>query len=171
MAFLCYNWGMRYFVLSAVVAVMFVFPLTAQAEIDNSTLDITQSPICFAVKNEANYNITGNFASDYYWHPRGQAARHRSNFRLAPMGSRDPETGEYSDRKDFCSTGPFLPDRQMTMTLRTLFPVFECKTRIDSQQYIVIKGERNASDTGVITWAECFKADGTKMTKQEALDR
>jgi hypothetical protein len=39
--------------------------------------------------------------------------------------------------------------------LRTLVPVFSCKTRID-QGEIVIKGHRKP-EGGAETWAECFE--------------
>ncbi|MCB9983561.1 MAG: hypothetical protein H6861_07820 [Rhodospirillales bacterium] len=133
--------------------------------VDNSKLDISEQPICFSLRNEADYRIFGNLATAQYMREDGIVARHRSNFRLDAAGSKDDKSGKYTDREDFCSYGPFLPDRMLILTLRTLFPVFECHTRIDTGQEIVIKGARRADDSGVITWAECFQADGTPSGK------
>ncbi|MEM7650711.1 MAG: hypothetical protein AAF204_01340 [Pseudomonadota bacterium] len=139
-------------------------PLAAQP-VDNSTLDVIEEPICFVLRNEADYRVNGSFATAKYTRPDGIVARHRSNFRLEPAGKIDPSTLEQQDRAEFCSYGPFLPDRKLILTLRSLFPIFECKTRVDTGEEIVIKGQRRRDDSGVITWAECFETDGTRMGK------
>lgn len=120
-----------------------------------SAQDIVSDPICFQVRNDANFMVYGHIGTDYFLHPNGEKARHRSNFRLDAAGSFDEE-GYESDRAEFCSYGPFYPDRKLYFTLRTLFPVFSCKTRID-QGPIVIKGQRRADDSGVEMWAECYE--------------
>ncbi|MBX2834442.1 MAG: hypothetical protein KTR28_05680 [Micavibrio sp.] len=122
----------------------------------NAKLDITQDPICFAVKNEAAYTVIGSMDTANYMRPDDNVlASHRSNFRL--------KTGE---QEEYCSYGPFFPNRSLRLTLRTLFPVFECYSRVDSGT-ITIKGQRRADDSGVITWAECYGADGTTSGKPE----
>jgi hypothetical protein len=139
------------------------FPQVAAAQpVDNSTLDIVEAPICFALRNTADYTVFGKFSTAKYTRPDGVVTRHRSNFRLEPAGSVDEKTGEKTDRSEYCTYGPFLPDRQLILTIRTLVPVFECNTRVDTGQEIVIKGARKADDSGVDTWAECFNADGSK---------
>ncbi len=152
---------MRWFVFG--VLILLAWPHSAHAQ--NENLDITQEPICFALRNTADYRVNGSFVTDKYMRPDGIRTRHRSNFRMDPPGSVNSNTGKPSDRQEYCSYGPFLPNRQLILTLRTLFPVFECKTRVDTGQEIVIKGARRADDNGVITWAECFEVDGTKSGK------
>lgn len=127
---------------------LMVLASTAQAQ------EIVQEPLCFAVRNEAPYKVYGNFVTDYYVAADGTKARHRSNFRLDEPGSVDEE-GYPSDQAEFCSYGPFYPDRKLEIVLRTLVPIFDCKTRID-QGEIVIKGERKP-EGGTNTWAECFE--------------
>lgn len=117
--------------------------------------DIVKDPICFSVRNEAAYKVFGNFVTNYYQAPDGTIARHRSNFRLDAAGSVD-DKGDPSDRAEFCSYGPFYPEHRLELVLRSLFPIFNCMTKID-QGEIVIKGERKADDSGVKTWAECFE--------------
>jgi hypothetical protein len=53
----------------------------------------------------------------------------------------------------------------LTLRLRTLFPVFECKTRVDTGQEILLKSERRADDTGVQMWAECFDKDSNRTPR------
>ncbi len=143
------------------ILLLLVMPLSARAQ--NENLDISSDPICFVVRNSADYKVYGKISTDKYTREDGVVTRHRSNFRLDAAGGKNADSGNPSDRAEFCSYGPFLPDRQLILTLRTLFPVFECKTRVDMGEEIVIKGARKADDSGVDTWAECFKADGSKM--------
>ncbi len=132
----------------AVFALSFVWTLPARAQ------EILSDPLCFNVRNEAPYKVYGNFGTDYYTAADGTKARHRSNFRLDEPGSVD-EQGYPSDRAEFCSYGPFYPDRKLEIVLRTLVPVFSCKTKID-QGEIVIKGRRKP-EGGAETWAECYE--------------
>jgi hypothetical protein len=136
-----------------ILVIFTVLPGFAAAQ--NEGLDIVSEPLCFAVRNEADYMILGNFVTTQYTKPDGTKGRHRSNFRLSPAGTKDPETGEAMDRSEFCSYGPFYEGRKLEMVLRTLFPVFTCQTKID-QGEIIIKG-RHKPEGGVETWAECFE--------------
>lgn len=131
------------------IVLFFIIPQPVMAQ------DIVSEPLCFQVRNEAEYKVYGNFVTDYYTTPDGTRARHRSNFRLDEAGSKDPEKGFPTDRAEFCSYGPFLEGRKLEMVLRTLVPIFSCKTRID-QGEIVIKGRRKP-EGGAETWAECFE--------------
>ena len=142
---------MRWIKISGVIALGFVLgfaPVSAPAQ------DIVQEPICFVVKNEAPYKVYGNFGTDYYTTPEGTKARHRSNFRLEEAGAVHAE-GYPLDAAEFCSYGPFYPDRKLDLVLRTLVPIFSCRTRID-QGVIVIKGHRKP-EGGTETWAECYE--------------
>lgn len=117
--------------------------------------EIVKDPICFTVRNEAPYKIYGNFITDYYTTPNGTQARHRSNFRLEEAGAKDEKEGFPTDKAEFCSYGPFMEGRRLELVLRTLVPIFSCKTKID-QGEIVIKGYRKP-EGGTETWAECFQ--------------
>ena len=116
--------------------------------------DIIKEPICFILRNEAPYKVYGVFSTDHFVRPDGIKTRHRANFRLDPAGTLNPETKEPTDRAEFCSYGPFFPDRTLELTLRTLVPIFSCRTHIDKGE-IIIKGEKTAD--GTKTWAECFE--------------
>jgi hypothetical protein len=72
------------------------------------------------------------------------------------MGETDPDTGEAADSAEFCTFGPFYPERKLELVLRTLVPIFSCKTRVD-QGEIVIKGFRKEDQPGTNTYAECYE--------------
>ena len=133
------------------VLLIILMPLNASA----FEMDVVKEPVCFVVKNEANFSVTGSIVTDYYMRPDGAKSRHRSNFRMGPPGTKD-DKGYPDDIAEFCTHGPFYPDRKIEFVLKTLFPVFSCMTRID-QGPIVIKGHRNEDDTGNVMWAECFE--------------
>jgi hypothetical protein len=124
-------------------------PFSAKAQ------EIVSDPICFQLRNTADFTILGNFITDFYTKPDGAQSRHRSNFRLGAAGTKDEE-GYEADRAEFCSYGPFFEGRKIELVLRTLFPVFSCKTKID-QGEILIKSKRKDDDSGVDIWAECFE--------------
>lgn len=116
--------------------------------------DVTQEPICFKVRNTAEFSIWGRFITDYYTRPDGIRAKHRSNFRLEAAGSKDPDKGFPTDVAEFCSYGPFYPNRQLELALVTIVPVFTCKTSIDAGE-IILRGQRK-EEGGVKIWAECL---------------
>jgi hypothetical protein len=139
----------------AILAVLALFPLTAHAQSLNDPLDVVTEPICFRVRNEAPYKVYGSFITNYYQTEDGTNARHRSNFRLEEAGSLDPQTNEPSDAAEFCTYGPFIPERKLELVIRTLVPIFSCKTKVD-QGEIVIKGYRKPQG-GTETYAECYE--------------
>jgi hypothetical protein len=106
--------------------------------------NVLPEPACFTVYNDAPYKVLGTIATDYFTRDDGIKTRHRSNFRLEP-----------GERNEFCTTGPFYPDWTLELILRSLFPVFNCRTRID-QGEIVIHG-RVKPEGGTETWADCFR--------------
>lgn len=131
----------------------FVSLFSSPAFAQNENLDIVSEPICFEVRSEAPYKTYGSFRTEFFTRSDGIRARHTSNFRLEEAGARD-EKGHPADRAEFCSFGPFLQGRKLEFTLRTLVPIFSCKTKID-QGEIVIKGYRKP-EGGTETWAECY---------------
>lgn len=117
--------------------------------------EIVSDPYCFIVKNEAPYKVYGSFVTDYYTRPDGVKAKHRSNFRLEEAGAVHEEEGYPLDMAEFCSYGPFYPDKKLELVIRTLVPIFSCITRVD-QGPIIIKGQRKP-EGGTDTHALCFE--------------
>lgn len=130
-------------------AVLMMFSPRADAQ------EVLSEPLCFVVQSEADYRVHGTIVTNYYTNPDGIRARHRSNFRLEAAGTLHEE-GYPLDRAEFCSYGPFYPDRKLDIVIRTLIPVFECRTRVD-QGALVITGVRNETDTGNVTSVACFE--------------
>ncbi len=142
---------MRYVFLSIIVALFFPFSAHAQ----NENLDIVSEPICFVVRNDAPYGIFGSFITAKYENEEGKKVRHTSNFRFKAKGSIHESSGLPADRDEFCSYGPFLKGRKLEMVIKTLIPIYRCKTRID-QGEIIIRGERDKQGVAS-TWIECRK--------------
>lgn len=109
-------------------------PMTAEGEVLNS-------PMCFRVINKAPYTITGSLYSNYYVNKDRQKARHTSNFRLE-KGASQP----------YCTYGPFYPGRKLELVLRTIMPIFNCKTTVDGDIHLM--GEVLETG-GTKSWAVC----------------
>ncbi len=138
----------HYFALAALLLTF--APNIARAQ------EILNEPVCFTVRNTANHKVYGNFVTDYYTAEDGTQARHRSNFRLDEAVAKDPEKGFPLDAAEFCSYGPFFEGRQLELVIRTLIPVFSCKTSVEKGE-IIIKSERLPDDSGNKIWAECLQ--------------
>lgn len=129
----------------------------------NADLDVTEEPICFMLINEAPYSAHGRVTTAEYMRADGIITRHRSNFRLDAAGTISEESGYPTDRAEFCSYGPFMPNRSLEVAIRTLFPIFACQSRVD-QGDLIIRGYRKP-EGGAKTWIECFNADGSKTSE------
>jgi len=119
--------------------------------------EITAEPICFTIRNEADHRIYGSVSTAYVTNEDGLKIHYDGTFRLEAKGTVDPDTGYEKDSTEFCSNGPFYPGRQLEITLRTLIPVFTCKTNVELGD-IVIHSEKVIKD-GVETrkmWATCY---------------
>lgn len=140
---------MRYFLVLIICIMAMPTPSSAQ--------DITSSPICFIIRNNAEHTVYGEVATDYITTPDDQKIRHTGSFRLQPRGTTHPTEGFAQDRSEFCSSGPFYPGRQLELTIRTLVPVFSCKTSVELGE-IVIHSKKVDKDGIQITktWATCL---------------
>lgn len=117
---------------------LLAFALPAQAE------DIiTPTAQCARIKNESEFTMTGSVRTAYGTAKDGTKARHESNFRLPP--------GESTDA---CSTGPFYPGYQVELMLKTLIPVFTCKTRLAGT--ISLRSEHNDKTDSNRIYAVCI---------------
>lgn len=121
---------------------------------DSRAQEIISQPICFNIVNTAEFTVSGSVITDYFTRPDGIRARHRSNFRLQPKGTKNPDEGFPTDRAEFCAAGPFYPGRKLDLQLRTLVPVFSCRTRIDQGDLLVI-GKR--TEDGTKMEIKCFE--------------
>lgn len=109
-------------------------PMTAEGE-------VVTTPLCFRVINEAPYMLMGSLYTNFYTDKDRQKARHTSNFRLEP-GQSQP----------YCSYGPFYEGQKLNLVLRSLVPIFSCKTAIHSDIYLRGKVLETG---GTQSWATC----------------
>lgn len=96
---------------------------SVQAQITSGTGregEIVAQPLCSALVNRSDQAILGTLSTAGQRLVSGDVIKHRDNFRLEP-----------GDRKEFCSTGPFYEGQRLEIVLRTLIPLFDCKTKID----------------------------------------
>ena len=103
--------------------------------------DVLKDPVCFKIGSDAPYTVYGTVVTNYYMDSRGIKARHRSNFHL-----------KQNEETEFCTYGPFYEGQTLDLVLRTLIPVFTCRTKIDEK--IMIHGALNADGT-TKSWADC----------------
>ena len=108
---------------------------------------LVDQQICFKVRNTAPYGVYGDVATARMPRPEdGQEVTHTATFRL-----------KEGEETPMCTTGPFFPGQKLRITLRTLVPIFECKTTIIPNGTILIRGQRGESDyEGTKTWVECL---------------
>lgn len=79
----------------------------------------TDTPVCSDLINGTGYAIYGAVETDRAQGPDGEELYYRSNFRL--------KAGE---KTQICSNGPFFAGNKLRLTLRSLFPLFECHTAL-----------------------------------------
>ncbi len=128
---------LRFFLLAGLALLNMSIPAMAKDG------EITTTPICFELRNTAPYKVYGSIATDYYTMPDGQRAKHHSNFNL--------ESGKFAK---ICSTGPFFDGRKLDIQIKTLVPVFDCRTALTGP--LVIHGERSPGKP-TKTWIDCIK--------------
>lgn len=103
--------------------------------------EITDKPICFNIENQSPHTSFGSITTDVFTMPNGQKTRHRANFRI-----------ESKHFAEFCSSGPFFEGRKLNVQLRSLVPIFECRTALTRP--LVIRGERD-KDGRYKNWIDC----------------
>jgi hypothetical protein len=118
-------------IILAVLMICYVGPVFAA--------DVTPFKECATIINSANQQVTGVIKTDSFKF-QGQIRRHEKNFIL-----QDGETVEV------CSTGPFFPGYKVELTIRTIMPLFTCKTRLSGNIFI----RRKEIDNFTSLYAEC----------------
>lgn len=109
----------------------------------NSPSASSGGPVCGWIENKSGYKIYGSLATDIAGEREGVPARHRATIRL--------EDGE---KMDVCSEGPFFEGQRLELTLRSLFPLFSCKSRIAGHTIIIQSEPRE--EGGLRFFANCI---------------
>lgn len=128
---------MRKYLLAMAATIFFALPAHAKDG------EVSKQPICFELRNTASYRVYGTISTDYYTTPDGQRAKHHSNFRLEP-----------NNFAKICSTGPFFDGNKLDIQIRTLVPIFECRTALTGP--LIIRSEKPEGKP-TRTWIDCIK--------------
>ncbi len=138
-------------ILTLLLSLLTISPIPSKAQ------EITTQPICFTIRNNANHRVYGEIATDKITDQSGQTIHHTGSFRLEAAGTLHPEKNYPMDMAEFCSSGPFYPNRQLEFTIRTLIPIFSCKISAELGE-IVIQSKKYEKDGIEITktWANCL---------------
>ncbi len=136
-----YNEVMKRIALLSLLLCLSASPVWAQ-DGKREMGEITEQPLCARIVNEAPYTVFGSVRTDYFPRPDGIMTRHESHFRLKP-----------DTFNEFCASGPFYEGRTVDFVIRTLIPVFSCKTGLGGD--IVIHGKIKPGG-GTESWADCL---------------
>lgn len=98
---------------------------------------------CGKIINTTEYSIFGSISTDYFDDQDGEKRRHKATFRLAG-----------GEEWPVCTTGPFFEGYTVDLELRTLVPVFACRTKLTGD--ILVKSTKTEDDV-TKTFAECLK--------------
>lgn len=80
---------------------------------------ISPRPHCALIRNATGNTIFASVRTNFFTLPSGAHKRHEGSFRL----EKDKDT-------QVCSTGPFYPGDQVELVVKTMIPIFSCKTRL-----------------------------------------
>jgi len=101
--------------------------------------DVTPFKECATLRNAAEQEVMGVIRTASFIY-KGHVDRHEGLFDL-----QDGETVE------ICSTGPFYPGYKIELTIKTIMPLFTCKTRLSGE--IVLRRKREGDFN--ILYADC----------------
>lgn len=81
--------------------------------------EISRQPDCANLINRSSVTMNGTIALMPQTLPDGKIQQYMDNFKLAPNESRE-----------ICASGPFYAGRRLELTIRSLIPLFSCKTSL-----------------------------------------
>lgn len=80
----------------------------------------SDAPLCLKIHNTIDHEVLGHIETAEYYDDAGKLSWHRSNFRI-----KEDET------KEVCSTGPFFDGYKLRIVIKTLMPLYSCKTEMN----------------------------------------
>jgi len=126
---------MKKYILAAVLCLM---ASSAHAEI------YTQEPHCAIFKNETKNTMFLGIRTDFYTKPDGKKSYHEEVLHIKP-----------GNMQQACVKGPFFPDYKVLLSVKSFFPLYECKTRLEGEIYIREKVKENGN--GKDYYATCVE--------------
>lgn len=125
---------MRHFFLAAFLVFGFAAQAAAQLQLPpvgtGKEGEILKKPICTWLTNRSEQTIMGFIATASQKVASGDMVAHRENFRL-----------EAGARQQICAAGPFFEGQRLELTIRTIIPLFSCKTKLDREIFLDAKPE------------------------------
>ncbi len=86
---------------------------------------VIAKPLCTYLTNRSDQSILGTIGLASQTLPDGETIIHSENFRL-----------KAGDKRQVCAAGPFYEGRRIKIILRTVMPLFECKTKMDHEIFL-----------------------------------
>lgn len=87
--------------------------------------EIIGEPICTFLVNRSDQVIMGTVLTAPQTLESGDNVRHRQNFKLAAGA-----------KQQICAAGPFYAGRRLEVVIRTLIPLFTCRTTLSQEIYL-----------------------------------
>jgi len=109
-------------------ACLFLFSAAASAQTSvrpQQAGEITSKALCTYITNRSDQTIMGTIETMDQRIASGDMVSHSDNFKL-----------EAGKRRHFCASGPFFEGQRLKLILRTIIPLFECKTKIDKEIFL-----------------------------------
>jgi hypothetical protein len=109
-----------------IILVFLSFPALAQPVAgEGKEGEIIGTPICTDLTNRSAQMIIGTITTASQTIDTGDVVKHRSNFRL-----------DAGAKQKICAAGPFFEGRRVMLVIRTLIPLFECKTTLEKEIFL-----------------------------------
>lgn len=103
--------------------------------------EVTPFEECANLRNMTDQTIMGVVRTAPFKATTGNVQRHEGSFRLEP-----------DEMATICSKGPFYDGYRVELVIRTIIPLFTCKTRLSGEIYL----RKTESKEGITKlYAEC----------------
>lgn len=96
------------------LALLILFALPVQAAELYS-----DQPYCADIRNEAKGKVFVAIRTAFYTKPDGARSYYEEIVHLDP-----------GQERQICAKGPFYPDYKVSLTIKSLFPLFDCQTKL-----------------------------------------
>jgi hypothetical protein len=111
----------------------------------------SDQPLCLVVYNSTDREVVGHVETDAFYDVTGKLSWHRQNFRL-----------DVQKEERVCSTGPFFKGYKLRVVIKTIMPLYSCKT--DMNRKITIS--RKIDETGFNTYVmDCPSEKGAQAAE------
>lgn len=81
---------------------------------------LSPTPQCADIRNKTNRTVYVGVRTNYFMGKDKSKERHEASLRLDP-----------NEHQQVCATGPFYDDYRVEIILRTIMPLFDCKTKLE----------------------------------------